>query len=588
MALEAIEYVPRDENDEPVRHKDLTFATIAGTQGESPQRPIAYVVRATDKDKVLKLNYCIFDRGEKNPAKGLRLYMLGHGDKIPFLKAGYKLNGQTKRSVQDLLDTAHAEGDANVFIIGVVTVREDKNGERKEDETGDAVFAQLWKGAKDPPPAPPEQPTDLRQGPVSKQAKATPRAKTTTPQPPQTEQQDRGIGIEGNSPQAKEVRKLISKAAAADVDVLIVGETGTGKELVAQAIHRLGPRHDQPLVPVNCGAIPEDLFESELFGHVAGAFTGATTAKPGLWALADGGTLFLDEIGNIIPRHQEKILRALDTQEFTRVGATTVEKVDARIVAATNSDLSGMVESGRLRSDLYFRLEVFTITTYPLRERLQDIPIIAQSLWGEITEGHGRGPLPRAIISLLRTYDWPGNVRELRHVLLSLFAEFADVRLGVKRLKKTLRARTEGLKSATSPATEGQTNPYPKYDLKTHLDECLGHLRRTDEILRQTKKDLRPLTGRKAISAETLDSVRAEMELRLEDVDDLCLRRVLFGTGNAFTEVYRLKRSLMDLLELPPDDTAAAREFWHKNLKGQWEEASKAVLSEVKKLVERG
>jgi two-component system response regulator PilR (NtrC family) len=206
--------------------------------------------------------------------------------------------------------------------------------------------------------------------------------------------------------------------ARTELPILIVGESGTGKELIARAIHEASPRREAPFVPINCGAIPQELQESEFFGHVRGAFTGAAGDKPGLFELAHRGTVFLDEIGEMEPRAQVKLLRILESGELRRVGETELRHVDVRIVAATNADLERQLEEGRFRHDLYFRIRGYKVLLPPLRERPCDVPILVEHLLGQIcAPGEPRPRLTAEAMQRLVAYAWPGNVRELRHVL---------------------------------------------------------------------------------------------------------------------------------------------------------------------------
>ncbi len=217
----------------------------------------------------------------------------------------------------------------------------------------------------------------------------------------------------------QEVYKAIGRVAPQDVTVLILGESGTGKELVARAIYHYSKRADKPFLAINCAAIPENLLESELFGHEKGAFTGADRRRIGKFEQASGGTLFLDEIGDMTPLTQTKILRVLQGQEFERVGGNEPIRADVRVVAATNRDLEKMVAEGTFRGDLYYRLNVFTIKLPPLRDRGDDLPLLVEPLRPAVRPGAGQG---RAEVSpeamdLLRRYPWPGNVRELQSVV---------------------------------------------------------------------------------------------------------------------------------------------------------------------------
>ncbi len=231
--------------------------------------------------------------------------------------------------------------------------------------------------------------------------------------------QSRFTEIVGKSPRMLQVFNLITQAAPSRSTILVVGESGTGKELVAKAIHANSPRRDKPFVVVNSGSLPHDLLESNLFGHVKGAFTGAVYAKRGLFELADTGTLFFDEIGNIPLETQAKLLRVMQEREFMRLGGVDIIKVDVRIVAATNIDLRRAVEDGRFREDLFYRLNVIAIQLPPLRQRKEDIPALVCHFVDKYAKENGkvvRDVTPEALQALL-DYDWPGNVRELENVI---------------------------------------------------------------------------------------------------------------------------------------------------------------------------
>ncbi|MBM4284368.1 MAG: sigma-54-dependent Fis family transcriptional regulator [Deltaproteobacteria bacterium] len=226
-------------------------------------------------------------------------------------------------------------------------------------------------------------------------------------------------GVMGVSPRMQEVQRLLELVAPAEATVLLLGETGTGKELAAQAIHLNSPRGQGPFVLVNCAALPETLLESELFGHEKGAFTGATARKQGRFLLAHQGSLFLDEIGELKPVTQAKILRVLQSREFEPLGSNRTVKVDVRIIAATNRDLQAMVHAGSFRDDLYFRLNVFPVHLPPLRERQEDLPLLADHFLRHFAEKYRRevtAMAPEALLAF-QNYPWPGNIRELANVL---------------------------------------------------------------------------------------------------------------------------------------------------------------------------
>ncbi len=223
----------------------------------------------------------------------------------------------------------------------------------------------------------------------------------------------------GDSPEMNKVFRTIEKVADTDSTVLILGESGTGKELVARAIHYHSSRRDKPLVPVNCGAIPEELLESELFGHEKGAFTNAIRTRIGRFEMAHGGTIFLDEIAEMSPHLQVKLLRIVQEQEFERVGGTRTIKCDVRIIAATNKDLEKEVENGRFREDLYYRLKVIPIRLPPLRERRSDVPLLIHHFLERMTKVKKKKikGISKETVKAMEEYDWPGNVRELENVI---------------------------------------------------------------------------------------------------------------------------------------------------------------------------
>ena len=238
-------------------------------------------------------------------------------------------------------------------------------------------------------------------------------------------------GIIGNSPVLREVYKILEKVAPTDSTVLVTGESGTGKELLVRALHKNSRRREKPFVPINCGAIPKELLESELFGHEKGAFTHAIRSRPGRFELADGGTIFLDEIGDMDLSLQVKILRALQEKEIERVGGTATKKVDVRVVAATNRDLEVEVAAGRFREDLFYRLNVIPLHLPPLRERGEDILVLSEYFLRGFCVEKDR-PLmqvaPKAK-AMLVGYSWPGNVRELENFMerLSILCEGQQV-----------------------------------------------------------------------------------------------------------------------------------------------------------------
>ncbi|MBP7146981.1 MAG: sigma-54-dependent Fis family transcriptional regulator [Acidobacteria bacterium] len=269
--------------------------------------------------------------------------------------------------------------------------------------------------------------------------------------------------IIGRSPVIEEVRALVRRVADADSSVLITGDSGTGKEIVARAIHAGSPRVDRPFVGINCAAIPAELLESELFGHVRGAFTGADRSRRGLVEAAEGGTLFLDEIGDMSPAMQVKLLRVLQDRKIRKVGGTEEIPVDVRLLTATHRDLDAMVRSGSFREDLYYRIHVIRIHVPPLRERLEDIPEFVRFFARKHAQRMGRevGQAEPAFLEALARYSWPGNVRELENVVERAVALSTGERLTVDTLPPELFERSSG---------HGPRLRLPeKLDLEAHL-----------------------------------------------------------------------------------------------------------------------
>jgi len=252
-------------------------------------------------------------------------------------------------------------------------------------------------------------------------------------------------GIVGQDPRLLAVLKMVAQVADSEAAVLVQGESGTGKELIARALHFNSRRRARPFVPVNCGALPENLLESELFGHVRGAFTGAVRDNPGWYERAEGGTLFLDEVGELAPTLQVKLLRVLESGEYSRVGSTQIRRADVRIVAATNRDLDELVAEGKVRQDFLYRLNVVEVRLPPLRERRSDLPLLIRHFLARLAaERRGEKHLSREAEELLLRYGFPGNVRELYNVLRRAVLLSEGPRIEVQHLPDALRAPRPG------------------------------------------------------------------------------------------------------------------------------------------------
>ncbi|MSO60901.1 MAG: sigma-54-dependent Fis family transcriptional regulator [Acidobacteria bacterium] len=291
-------------------------------------------------------------------------------------------------------------------------------------------------------------------------------------------------GIIGRSPVMLEVFRLVETVCRTNSTVLISGESGTGKELVARAMHTLSFRRGQPFVAVNCGAMPEALLESELFGHVRGAFTGADKEKKGLFEAADGGTIFLDEIGEMTPAMQVKLLRVLQQRTYRRVGGTDESPANIRIIAATNRALPKLVAEGKFREDLFYRLNVIPVTLPPLRERADDILLIAQHVLAKYAREMGRtldGFSPEAA-GALRAYPWPGNVRELENVIERAVALESEPRVQLGTLPENLRSGRPSTPVGGGAGNGEVGEAGPGFNLERHLRDIeRSHLERSLE-----------------------------------------------------------------------------------------------------------
>ena len=292
-------------------------------------------------------------------------------------------------------------------------------------------------------------------------------------------------GIIGRSRAIQDIISRAERVAETKSTILITGETGTGKELIARAIHNLSAQSDMPLIKVNCAAIPESLLESELFGHLRGAFTGATATKKGKFALADGGSIFLDEIGTMTPTLQSKLLRVLQEREFEPLGAERTEKVDVRVIAATNRDLRQMVAEGRFQEDLFYRLNVIPIELPPLRERLEDIPALVEHFVHKHAQRTGRRieRIDEGVLTALQQYDWPGNVRELENTI---------ERAVVLSVGPALTVQSVSVLGALT----AQTSALPSLKLRRNIEWVESEtIRRALENARGVKKEAAELMG---------------------------------------------------------------------------------------------
>jgi len=298
--------------------------------------------------------------------------------------------------------------------------------------------------------------------------------------------------IIGDSVPMKALRQQMELMAATNGRVLIYGESGTGKELVAHAIHAMSQRESEAFVEVNCAAIPEELIESELFGHLKGSFTGAHENKIGKFRKADAGTLFLDEVGDMSLRTQAKVLRALEEQRFEAVGASEWTQVDVRVIAATNKGLEQEIERGNFREDLFYRLNVIPFHVPPLRDRVEDVPLLADYFLREFTRAYGRKPkeLTSAAYQVLQEHHWPGNVRELRNLIERIVILNPQVRIDGRHIPLQTARRSTAERTERFGSLQEVREAVEREYILTKLEETNGNVTRTAELLGLERSNL--------------------------------------------------------------------------------------------------
>ena len=317
------------------------------------------------------------------------------------------------------------------------------------------------------------------------------------------EQLNQEYEMVGESIAMRALRKQIAIVAPTDGRVLISGESGTGKELVARAIHAQSRRKSAPFVEINSAAIPEDLVESELFGHAKGAFSGATSAKKGKFEIADGATLFLDEIGDMSPRVQAKMLRVLEEQRFEPIGSNTPVKVDVRVISATNKPLAGLIENGDFRHDLFYRLNVIPFQVPPLRERIEDVPVLVEYFNSKFSINYGKKPkiFSKNAIEALQNYSWLGNVRELKNTIERIVIMNGKQKIGVDDLP-FMSEEMPPSSSFRFPSFKEATEAYQREFIIRKLSEADGNVSKAAEIMGVDRSHLHRRIKALGINAE--------------------------------------------------------------------------------------
>ncbi|MEK6411064.1 MAG: sigma 54-interacting transcriptional regulator [Acidobacteriota bacterium] len=560
MALRALKFVAGPGGVDPVRSdlSDDLIRSFPEIRLRTP--PTAYVVLNNELPGLLRFEDLVVDRGRKHEAKPLAKLLLGH-IKIPFINGSYESSGQLVRSVRTLLENAFNKDDHNIYIIG----------------TSEKILDELWGKAGSSQPS---ERTSLKTGagkPASKpKFDGMLSSQLLLQLLPRREIPDDFVRtFVGASAEVQLVRQLVMRAAANDDPVLVLGDTGTGKEVIARSIHKYSARASEKFVPVNCGAIPGELLESELFGHKRYTFTDAKFDKKGLWEITGNGTLFLDEVGDLALVHQVKILRALEENRIRPIGEAKEIEVSARIIAATNRDLFSMVKAGQFREDLYYRLRAFLLRAPALCDHPEDIPILARSFWKKIARDE-RAVLPDDILAELRSGAWPGNARELKAVLMSLHALFGNEGLDAARLRAVFQI--QGQASQESPDAVAQK------EIITHRVDCLRHLRRLDEVLRACTVSVSPLVAGNLTDSANAVPVRASLRVRLGELEVLCLNPLLFHSKVTFDVVDGLKEKLLYFYGLLEGDGKVAISYWKNEVTRELKLSLTAIFQESERL----
>lgn len=539
-------------------------------QAVSSDNPVIYVVSNESKDLLLVFKDVIIDIGSKGPKIELKRKFLNR-DKMPFLQGDYASPGKVESSIRPFIKRVYKqsrnENEVRVFFLGIPK----------------SVFERLW-----------EQIT----GAIVK-GKYTARAKIEPPIAAVSVQEDasadsscyysgdadnKKIRLEdhykGESEQAKKIRQRIVNLAKYHEPVLLLGETGTGKGVVAGCIHNQSTRRAKPFLTINCSAIAYGLFESELFGHKKGAFTDAKFDRKGLWEAASGGTLFLDEIGDLPPEHQAKILDVIERNRVRPVGGTKEITVDLRIIAATNRELYAMVQAGTFRADLYYRLRGSMIRMPPLREQPDNIAYLARELWRDTVIKDRNAQLPNEIIRELMKHKWRGNVRELRAVLLDLFNTFGKKNIGAKHIEEIFRSIEE--------SEVAKDTPISVEEIDLHRVECLRHLKHSEEWIQACQIMFEPFVIQKTSISEQHFKIMRTLQERLQELETITVHPLLFYSETTFSAINELKGKLIYFQGLLKERIfEQAQHFLQHDLQKQLKKSLGALFKAVDSLLKK-
>ena len=546
----------------PVRSSLACGSPQAFEKLKDQQSPAAYLVASEDLDIMRQFTDTVVDLNRKNNTKGLSRYFLNvASDKVPIIDAHYKSCRQLRRSIKALITNAIDAQKNNSYIIGIQK----------------PLLNELWERSTDvPEPQPSISPSESSDWLIREL-----RGSCSDEETEELLNREKQLAQKyvGRSREAAFVRAMVLLAAKSESPVLIVGDTGTGKEIVSRQIHEHSDRKGKPFVAVNCGAISRDLLESDLFGHRKGAFTDAKESKTGLWEFARDGTLFLDEIGDLHLEHQVKILRALQEGRIRPVGELKDVKVKARVIAATNQDLFSMVQNGRFREDLYYRLAVFYIPTPPLRNHPEDVPVIAEYLWGKIAK-HKNIELPVEILTALQSHPWPGNVRQLKTILKRLNDVFDASRLTARHLQAVLDFDRSTPSMEEPPAMEN--------DIILHKAQCLKHLKRVYEVVSAIHLMLQDTFLNSGMKARHPGQECAGLQFRLQNLEMMCTRPLLFYSRKLHEQIVALKGKTGYLLNLLSGSFKMAKDFWISEGRHAFDEGLSGIFMEIETVLKNG
>jgi len=377
----------------------------------------------------------------------------------------------------------------------------------------------------------------------------------------------------GDSLKVKHTRALIYRASLTDSPVLILGESGTGKDVIASQIFRHSTVYKKDFFRINCSALPESLLEGELFGYKKGIFTGAATDKEGLFTIAGNGTIFLDEIGDLSLANQVKILHAVEKKEIRQIGSARSKPVNVRIIAATNRNLDSMMMHGSFREDLYYRISTFRITSPPLREHPEDIPLLAESYWERRLR---KGRLSRKFLDSLKDYHWPGNVRELNSLLNSLVDYFGDISPTPAHVDAIRKSRQEMLIQSAKTDMDD-----PSQLLKIKSQNILINVQ---NILRSLKIEIQPvvsLSTQGKYGHSELESLKEFISRQIKILNDLCLEPTYFKEWEIFEATTKYRYLLENTIENWPFSSSQLRTIWTSELKILDERINKSIMDVI-------